>query len=242
MIEKTTRRFGFTFKTILFSLPHDVRGCSQSQIISYKNIDTDQIKIIYRTPIIKFNQPIEKIFAGFNKTTRNEVNQSYKYSDLVIETDSQKYDKFYELYLEFEKNKGRLTYIPDFRSIYNKSKLFLAKYKESYVAAVLCYDDKKVLRANVICSSRLQTDNVDLKKIISLSGRRLIYEVCKFGKDSGYRFFDLGEINDDINSPVYSITRFKMNFGGELVNSIHYYKIYNPILKLLALLRRKQYF
>ncbi|HBD95955.1 MAG: hypothetical protein UX41_C0011G0006 [Candidatus Collierbacteria bacterium GW2011_GWE1_46_18] len=242
MIEYNVRRIGFNFKNILFSDPYDVPNCDQSQIISYKNMATDQVKLVSKTPIIRLNKPINNIYANFNKTTRNEINRSQSVKELLFEIDSKSYDDFYNLYLDFEKRKNRLSQIPKLNDLRNNSRLFIARYKGKCISAILCYDDQRMFRANIICSVRLQDDDKDLNKIISYSSRRLIYEICDFGIKNNYKFFDLGEICEDIYSDVYNITKFKLNFSNELVESIHYYKIYNPILKILALILNKKYF
>jgi len=242
IITSKVTKYGFKFTNVLFSDPFDVQSCDQSQIISYNNFDkSTHTKLVNKTIIIRLDNDISTIFAGFNKTTRNEINKSKKTIGLSYETTTNNYNEFYELYREFELNKKRLNYLPSIKDLSHDSVVFIARLEKKPISAIHCYIQDKIIRINIICSSRL-TSNQEIKKHISLSTRRLIYEICKYGIDNKLEFLDLGEITQDQDSPVYPITIFKMSFGGEIVDSIHYYKIYNPLLKLLACITNKKYF
>lgn len=242
MIPIIEKRFGFKFGTFIFSNPRKDNDYDQVHFISYEDVKSDYYQIERRTPVFNLDQPLEKIFSKFNKTTRNEINRTLNDPRLAFDLDSQQYDDFHNLYVEFERRKKRLNYILNKNTLSTKSKLFMACIADKPVAAILCYDDNKILRARIICSRRLETEDSEIKKLSSYATRRLVYEICKYGINNGYKMFDMGEICDDPNDPAYSISQFKLSFGGEIISNFHYYKIINPWLKLLARAKKVKYF
>lgn len=235
----------FYFNTYVFEKPHDARAyCDQSHFITLKNYYIkNHIKKITKTSVIYLtNINIDEIFKKFNKTTRNEINKTYTMSNINFKIPSNDYLNFYLLYQEFENNKKRLKFLPSLSQIKDNSKLFCAYYQNTMISAILCFDDGKRLRANIICSKRLSDQNSEIKKLSGYATRRLIYEICNYGIKNKYLFFDLGGICTNENDIKYSITKFKLGFGGKIINTYNYYKIYNPFLKILALFFRVEYF
>ncbi len=243
MIRFIEKRAGFSFANYILQDPFLSKDFSQLHFVNLKNLDTHRFfKVLYKTPVIYFNNNLEDIFGKFNKTTRNEINKTTENKDLFFENDSSNFEGFYELYRNFENTKKRLNKIPSLNNLRNHSKLFLAYYKKEIVSAVLCYDNGKILRANIICSKRLNNGDKEFLKTVSNSSRRLIFEICKYGVENNYQMFDFGQICTDKNDDKFKITQYKLNFTQELVDSVHYYRINNPILKLLALMRGVKYF
>lgn len=243
MIRFIEKKIGFTFANFILQDPFLSNDFSQLHFVSLKNFEAPGFfKVTHKTPVIFLNNGPKEIFQKFNKTTRNEINKTMESTELFFENNSSNFNGFYELYKNFEATKKRLTSIPSLDNLLKNSRLFLAYYKKEVISAVLCYDNGEVLRANIICSKRLSEGDKEFFKLISNSSRRLIFEICKYGIENGYSMVDLGEVCIDQNDKKFKIAQYKLNFTQELIDSIHYYRINNPILKLLAWLKGVNYF
>jgi len=143
------------------------------------------------TPIIYLNKNLEEILKSFNHTARNEIRKTLNNKIIGLRFVSDDHDLVgnYRLSAEFEKSQGRR---PDNISDYQGCKIFSAYYHDELIANVICFDIGSILRAKVICSKRLKADQQEKRRIISYAGRRLMYEVCRYGIEHGYKIYDLG--------------------------------------------------
>ena len=63
-----------------------------------------------------------------------------------------------------------------------------------------------------------------------------MYELCRYGILHGYEYVDLSYVN--LHDPQKEgIDRFKMQFGGEIVDE-YQYRYVSPLFQLLLLFRR----
>jgi|SRR3989344_3518438 len=171
-----------------------------------------------KTMLISLRQSIEQIFEGFNANTRNEVRRATEEKELLITCDDRSYDAIYDMYMRFEKEQGR---VPHDRSIFLGSKVFSAYYKGELISAIICYDAKPILRSRANFSKRMESASPEKRRIISRATRRLIYEICLYGKEHDYEYFDQGSVN--LTDPRKKfIGEFKSSFGGELVDEYSY--------------------
>ncbi|MDP2947297.1 MAG: hypothetical protein Q8N88_04215 [Nanoarchaeota archaeon] len=74
--------------------------------------------------------------------------------------------------------------------------------------------------------------------MISIATRRLVYEVCKYGKEHNYKLFDLGSMPADLKDKKKAgIAAFKGSFGGTLEDEYTYTyksKLYKFFEKLVG--------
>src|SRR5207244_4388578 len=101
-------------------------------------------------------------------------------------------DESYKLYAEFERAQGR---VPVERSEMCLYRLFSAHYRGQLVSAVYVTEGRELLRIRSIFSRRLETDDQDLRKVISNASRRVMWEVCRWGMANGFIGVDLASVN-----------------------------------------------
>jgi len=123
---------------------------------------------------------------------------------------------------------------------------FSAYYKGELISLILCFDSFPYLRARSICSKRLEINDKEKYKIISNSTRRLVYEICKYGKERHYRLFDLGSMPSNLKDKKKTgIAKFKGAFGGKLEDEYTYtyksslYKFFERLVKIKLFLFKK---
>jgi len=228
----------FGFKVIRYILePFEnfslTKKYSLVQVLNYKKTNypgfTRRSK---KTPIINLGRSQEDIFINFNSTARNEIRRSEKINKLEFKILDNNIKEAYNIYAGHERAQGRK---PERKAEFKGGKIFSAYYKKKMIAVIICFHGSDYLRAKSISSRRMENINREMLKIISFATRRLVWEICKYGKSNNYKGFDLGSINLT-DSGKKGIAAFKQSFGAEIIDEYNYvYKnrIYRFISKLL---------
>lgn len=207
-------------------------------IISYNKLDLDKDFHVHHklTPNIYLDKELDDILANFNDTSRNETRRTFKNPDLRFIADDKNFNEVYEVYKNFEYAQKRAPFSKRAMKDYT---VFSAYYKGELISIILCFNSFPYLRARSICSKRLEIKDKEKYKIISNATRRLVYEICKYGKERGYKLFDLGSMPANLNDPKKAgIAEFKGSFGGKLEDEYtHTYKskIYRTFEKLVGI-------
>jgi hypothetical protein len=246
MIIEEKKVFFNTIQVILEDekIPEIIAGKKYSRIILLSNSDLalPHFTVKKKTTALINLKPnnLDDIFKTFSETTRNEIRKTAKIPELHFAIESDKEEGFH-FYQKFEYAQGRVPYA---RSEFDPCTLFLARYNNEPISGIFVYGTKPYLRIRSIFSKRLKVVDKELYKIIGYSTRRLMWEICQWGKAEGYESLDLASVNFN-NPETANITKFKMSFGGEVVNEYTYtyrsawFKIFE--LFSLARVRIKKY-
>ena len=162
---------------------------------------------------IRLDETVEEIFDGFARATRQEIAKTYKIQELDFRIADPNREKTYCLYQEFERAQGRKPWGKDtFLNVIN----FNAYFKEDLIASVPCYDVFPYLQVRAMFSKRMGIHEKDKEfyKLIGSATRRLIFEICKYGKERNYKFVGLGSINYSTPQKA-NVANFKMFFGSK---------------------------
>jgi hypothetical protein len=207
-------------------------------IITYNKLNLGKDFHVHHklTPNIYLDCRIDEILGNFNSSTRNQINRTFKEFDLKFVSCDKNFDKIYEIYKKFEYAQKRVPFSKKTMKCYLA---FCAYYKQELISLILCFDSFPYLRARSICSRRLETENKEKYRIISIATRRLVYEICKYGKEHNYQLFDLGSMPADLNDPKkVGIAEFKSSFGAKLEDEYTYtyksmvYKFFEKFVKI----------
>lgn len=187
---------------------------------------------------IHLDGSIEEILGKFARRTQQEIARTYKIPDLEFRIADADIKKTYDLYSEFERAQGRKPWkMATFEGLIN----FNAYYKGELIASVPCYDLNPYLQVRAIFSKRLKIGEEDreMYKLIGSATRRLIYEICQYGKERNYQFVGLGSVNYSTEQKA-NVAGFKMFFGSELGDEYTYtYKNrkFATIMKIAGIFR-----
>jgi hypothetical protein len=237
MIQES-KKFGLKTVLVLFDdeKAHEVvgRGGYHRIIIStYKAMELPQYHLRKKTTaLIDLTLSLEEIFKKFSDTTRNEIHKTERNSELRFEFAHQVDDEVYSLYRDFEHLQQR---VPVSKKKLNDCVAFKAYYRDQLISALLVIKFAGFLRLRSIFSLRLREHDQEMYKVISNASRRLMWEVCQWGKSEGYTFLDLASVNFN-NPKTANITKFKMSFGGNVVDEYTYTYtsgVYRMIEKLM---------
>jgi len=216
----------FIFNTVNVILEDDklegiIKSGKYSKIsaTTYAEKDLPGFDVLTKTTaLISLGEKEDDILGKFNDTTRNEIRRTYKNKNLKFVTDDKNFDESYSLYKDFEYTQGR---VPVSGKELKKIKLFAAYFKEEMISAIYVAESFPYLRIRSIFSKRLKTDDKETRKIISNATRRLTWEVCLWGKKNNFKSLDMASVNFK-NPKTATITKFKMSFGGKVVNEYTY--------------------
>lgn len=170
------------------------------------------------TAVIDLTKSEEEIFAKFNETNRNEIRKTDKLASFRVVAENGDFVGAYSLYKDFERAQGR---VPFTKNYFKDCSVFLAYYNGEAISGIFVDKGEKDLRVRCIFSKRLKTEDKELYRIIGHATRRLMWEICLWGKRHIFNSLDLAAVN--FNRPeIAGITKFKMSFGGEVVNEYTY--------------------
>lgn len=185
--------------------------------VSYNKFDFGlQVKMKKKqTAVLDLSRTLDDIFFAFAKNTRNEINKTKKMPDLKIALADKNFKEIKKLYSAFAPDKK----IVNISSCLSEFLFFSAYYKNQLISCIACYYNEN-LRAKAIFSARSKKDK-EFQKIIGYTTRRLVWEICKYGKERKFKLFDLGGVN--FKDPAKKgITNFKMSFNGRVIDEYHY--------------------
>jgi len=192
---------------------------SYINIFSYDKVDWPGFYVIEKTTaLIDLQKEEADIFKNFSDTTRNEIRRTYKNENLKFLFNESPTDDSYKFYKDFEYLQGR---VPVSKEALMGIKCFSAYYGGNFISAIYVIDQYPYLRIRSIFSKRLEAEDKELYKIISNASRRLVWEICQWGRKNNFKSLDMASVNFN-NPKTANITKFKMSFGGEVVSEYTY--------------------
>ena len=188
-------------------------------VVSHSRLSLPKFSLIKsgKTGLINLKKTDEEILASFNKTTRNEIRKTENTPELKFISEAP-FEEAYGLYASFERAISR-TPFP--KSALASCTAFLAYERDTPVSGIFVYPSKPILRIRSIFSKRVSVKDYEGYKRLSNAGRRLIYEVCLWGKRNGREGLDLSSINLE-NTETKNIATFKMAFNPDVVPEYTY--------------------
>lgn len=173
---------------------------------------TDYTLRIQPTPVIRLALQREEIFAKFKDTTRNEIRRTERLPELTFVSPDPNCQASYQLYYQIKRNDGVR---PDLQRQFTGCLFFNAYWQGALAASISCYDSGVHLRLKHIVSRRKESGFEP--RIAGYATRRLIWDICCWGKAQGRAWVDLGGINL-VDPTKRGINAFKGSFGGDVVN------------------------
>jgi hypothetical protein len=184
------------------------------------------------TRIVLYDKSADEIALSFRKNYRNEIRKTYR-DDCVLAKIEEGFSKDgYALYKEFEMQ-ARRPYLVE-KEI--GGVWALGYINGELVSGIYLIDTSPVLKVVSIFSVRKQA-NVQNATLIGCVGKRLMYDVCLWAKKRHYEYVDLAffDENDEIKA---GIAKYKLGFGGDVVNEYMYEKK-TMTIDFLKFIRRK---
>lgn len=180
---------------------------------------------------IDLDKPEEEIIASFEQKTRyNSRLAARKGVEVSLENNSKGLKTFIDLHMETAKRQGFLPHSKDYYtqafetlSKYNKANILVATYENKPMAAWMLFNNEDTIYYTYGGSS---TENKEV-----MASNLIAYEAIKLGKRLNCKTFDMWGATNDKNDPYWGFTKFKLGYGGELVEHIDSYDfVINPFV------------
>lgn len=179
--------------------------------------------------IIDLTTPLESIFQKFKSNTRKEIRHIERNPDVSFRRLDPNIDEVFQCYANFEKLRG---WRPALKEEIRNSLIFSASRGGKVIAGITCYHHRNLLRVGKIFSERLSSNDETLDSaLIGQATRKLVWEICQYGKENNFKMLDLAGV--DFSDPVkVGITRFKQSFGGE-VQTVYVCRQQRPLFSII---------
>lgn len=200
LVEPVRAGFDYVFAYSLHDL-EDVPGFSKEQ---------------KWTQLLQLDGSPEELFASLNRNNRYKVKRTYRDEGVKFVVDDPDRDGSYRFYKDVKEADG---VVPDVAEDFTSVRWVNAYQSGQLIASTCWFDSGDVLRAKHIVSTR-KHDTTDAALIGRLT-RRLFWEACLLGLDSGHHYVDLGGLDPD-DPGKHGITAFKQSFGGDTVQVFVY--------------------
>lgn len=232
----------------MINVKRKIKGLSYSQKWFYDNISfIDSLKIVsylqtnysrrklffirtkFYTIRIDLTKSINELYDGFSKETKYEIRRAERDGINVIYNYNER--SFLKIYNAFAEKKGLNKITIDKLNSFKNHLLISASISNNEISSVHLYlCDGEIAR--LLYSAR----NIDchLKNSeIGRANRYLHYKDILFFKDLNYKIYDLGGYADSDDENLVGINKFKLSFGGNIVEMHHYYSfLYYFLLKI----------
>jgi hypothetical protein len=213
---------------------------SHIEAMSYNDLTLPQFSLTQekKAGIIDLSGSLDEVLASFNTTAQKKISRTMRYEGFRFEA----YDwpfppEGYELYAAFERERGNVPF-PLIRL--RSCRLFLGYDQNAPVSGAFVYPTIPIARARSFFSRRRSVSDHEAYKRVSLASNRIIFEICRWAKESDRSGFDLGSVNTTEESKA-GITNFKLSFNPRLVPEYTYSyssPFYTVLENAIAAMRR----
>lgn len=183
---------------------------------------------------IDLDKPEEEIISQFEQKTRyNSRLAARRGVEVSLENNSKGLKIFLQLHMETAKRQGFFPhtekyYMQAFEILnkYNKANILIATHNTRPLSAWMLFNHQNTIYYTYGGSSH---EHKDL-----MASNLIAYEAIKLGKKLNCRIFDMWGATNDRNDPYWGFTKFKLGYGGELVEHIDSYDfVINPVIYTL---------
>ena len=168
------------------------------------------------TILINLQKSIDDIWRDLKKKScRYEIKRAEKINHHIVVN---KWDLHTYRFIKRFSKRRNLPVISEqaFWELSKYGDMFVVVSNNSVIAAhVFVLDYPR--RARLLISATADRNDARNRYLVGALNRKLHWYEIQFFKEKGYRWFDFGGIELDPNSKLYSISRFKMSFGGIVV-------------------------
>jgi hypothetical protein len=165
------------------------------------------------------------------KSTRYEIKKAEKMGvEISVNVEL---DNAYQLINQFIMTRRyRRPILPkEWKSILEYADVWCGLYNGNvYVVHVLLKDGTNRVR---LLMSATRERSSEVKAIVSPLNRAMHWKEILHYKKSGIRLYDFGGIELDRKSPVYTVTQFKLSFGGDIITEYIMHLTSRDALRLL---------
>lgn len=229
---------------VRFDVPNVIKPTSDTngankiiEKLSSKCIKSPKDTFAKYNVLLDISAPEENIIANFNQKTRYNVRLAGRKGVTVnLERNTKGLDIFYKIHAETAK---RQNYIPHPKEYFQKMFDTLSP-KEIMHILVAYYEGKPIVSWILFTlggAMYYPFGGSDHRYHKLMASNLVAWEAIKLGKKLNCNIFDMWGATNDKNHPYWGFTKFKLGYGGELVEYIDSYDfvINKPVYKIFNL-------
>lgn len=179
------------------------------------------------TQILRLDRSPDDLLASLKQKIRYQVNRTYRDEGIKVVVDDPDRAGSYRFYKDVKEADG---VAPDIEENFTSVRWINAYQCDQLIVSTSWFDSGDVLRSQHIVSTRKQ--DAASATLTGRLTRRLFWEACLLGLDSGHLYIDLGGLDPD-DPAKRGITSFKQSFGGETVK-VFVYRYATPYWRELS--------
>ncbi|MBA3685641.1 MAG: GNAT family N-acetyltransferase [Planctomycetes bacterium] len=186
----------------------------------------------FHTSLIDLTVGEDKLWEGLEKKTcRYQINKAKKLAGVEV-TVNQDADAAYALISDFIARTSFRAPIPadEWQRILASNDIFVAKHEGRALAAHAILADG-TRRARALISATADRGASTDRNLVSALNRWLHWNELKHYSARGVQWYDFGGLELDEQAPEWSISQFKLTFGGQVVTQHIVRCARNPLLR-----------
>jgi len=231
MLELNYNKGRYRIKEVWFARrPFEIKGTHKLVFVEcYEKVNIRGFKRReFDTSVINLTQPLDELWSAMGKkTSRYAIKRSMR--DGAIVEINKNYDEFFKLLNDFLKSHNFETLSGSRQeAVKQNGVLFTAKYDNEIISGNFYIKDGSTIRLLFAASKRGTADS-QKDTLTGNASKLLHWEAIKYAKDNTLKEYDLGGVFLDTNHPAYSISKFKMSLGGDLVKRYNYWHYSSPL-------------
>jgi hypothetical protein len=185
-------------------------------IVSYdERIEDNSFEILNKNACL-FDASLteDELVQKFNSTGRNEYRRTYRTEGLDFHFGISDIDSYYIFYSTCEHAR---SWYPVPKIELQRCLIFTASFQGEFISGMSCYTGNDTIRVSRIYSNKRINSNPQVNgTMYGGAAKRLVVEICKYAKNHGLKWVDLGGV--DLSSNEKSgISEFKKSLGGHIV-------------------------
>lgn len=186
----------------------------------------------FDTVLLDLTQPEHTLWRGIHSTTRSNINQAKKIDcQILVNEETDVAFQFINEFLSHRKYRAAMS-PREWHRMLEHADVFLAKHENCTIAAQVNLVDP-TNRARLLMAATVDRHNARFHRMSGHLNRLLLWQAINYYKTRGMHEYDLGGIILDRASPLYSITQFKLSFGGRVVRESTLRLARNAIVRAL---------
>jgi hypothetical protein len=170
----------------------------------------------FDTLLIDLSQPVDVLWGQIHSTTRSNINQAKRLECQILVNENK--DEALQLINEFiiwRKYRAPLS-TSEWRRILSHGDVFFVRHEGKIIAAQVNLVDHSH-RARLLLAATVGRNIAQFQRVSGHLNRLLLWFVINHYKTAGVRWYDFGGVILDKNSSLYSISQYKLSFGGHVV-------------------------
>jgi len=182
------------------------------------------------TLFLDLSRPESELWHGIQSRTRHYIKQASKTDyRVLVNQDTEKAFRLTNEFIRRSRFRPPLS-MEEWSQIKEHGDVFLLEHGGGVLAATVVLVDHPT-RARMLLGATADRSDARYHQLVGPFNKFLTWHICTYYKAKGIRWYDFGGVDLDPTSPLYSISQFKLAFGGRPVSEYILRLSARPVLR-----------